>query len=104
MDLKTIGTNAPWGNSATNLNTNFSQINIEVEKLKLAAVSFKGYFSDLNSLQLAVPSPQLGDYAWVGVPFPGIVYKCQTAGVWQNSGQVPTMPTVDLNNWAQQDW
>lgn len=104
MNLITIATNAPWGGSAADLNENFSRTNIEIEKLKLAIVSFKGYFSDLNSLKLAVPAPQPGDYAWVGTPFPGTVYKCQVAGVWQNSGEVPNTPTVDLNNWTQQDW
>ena len=104
MDLLTIGTNAPWGGSAVNINENFSRLDVEVEKLKLATVSFKGYFSDLNSLMLAVPLPQLGDYAWVGSPFPGIVYKCQVAGQWVSTGQAPTVPSVDLNNWTQQDW
>ena len=32
------------------------------------------------------------------------VYKCQVAGQWVSTGQAPTVPQVDLNNWTQQDW
>ena len=104
MDLKTISTNAPWGQSATDLNENFSRTGVEIEKLKVATVNNKGYFMDVASLTAAVPSPRPGDFAWVGTPFPGTVYKCQTAGTWINTGVVPDTPGVDLNNWSQTDW
>ena len=104
MNLITISTNTSWGNSAADLNENFSRANIEIEKLKLATVSFKGYFADSSSLTAAVPLPVPGDYAWAGTPFPGTVYQCQTAGTWTNTGTAPDMPGVDLNNWNQTNW
>ena len=104
MELRTVRTDASWGNSAADLNENFSRTNIEIEKLKLLSVAFKGYFTDSASLGSAVPSPVPGDYAWAGSPFPGTVYQCQTAGTWTNTGAVPDMSGVDLNNWNQADW
>jgi len=104
MNLITINTNTPWGNSAADLNENFSRTNIEIEKLKLASIAFKGYFTDSTSLTNAIPMPIIGDFAWVGTPFPGTVYKCQTAGTWINTGTAPDTPAVNLDNWSQTNW
>ena len=104
MDLKTIGTNAPWGSSAADLNTNFSKTNVEIEKLRNASFRDKGYFSTDALLKAAWPSPLKGDFARAGSPYPGTVWECKSAGTWVNTGVVPSVPAVDLNNWTQTDW
>lgn len=47
--------------------------------------SFKGYFADEESLNARYPSPQTGDYAWVGEPYPGNVYNV-VDGKWHDTG------------------
>jgi hypothetical protein len=117
MDLKTIQAGGAWGTGATDINDNFSTTNVEIEKLKNSVVNFKGYYTDLTSLSALVPVPKAGDYAWVGTPYPGVVYKCQTAGTWTATTEVPSEQEVDLanyvtttqlqtalDNWDQTDW
>ena len=104
MDLKAINGSGIWGTAAADINDNFSRTNIEVEKLKVATINHKGYFTDLPSLKAAVPSPKPGDSAWAGTPYPGTVYDCITAGTWRNTGAVPDTPSADLNNWIQTGW
>ena len=104
MDLLAIGSNATWGNSAADLNENFSRTNVEIEKLRNASFRNKGYFSTEVLLKAAWPSPLKGDFAWAGSPYPGTVWECKVAGTWINTGVVPDVPQLDLNNWNQGDW
>ena len=104
MNLNEIKTNARWGDAATDINENFSRTNIEVEKLKNSTLRDKGYFSTDVLLKAAWPSPVRGDFAWAGSPYPGTVWECKVAGTWTNTGAVPAVPVVDLNNWSQTDW
>lgn len=57
---------------------------------------FKGWYTDLASLQNNHPSPQIGDYAYVkGAESidPAAIYECTTAGTWSDSGR-----TADTSN------
>lgn len=104
MDLNLIQTNARWGDAATGINDNFSRTNVEIEKLRNATFRDKGYFSTIIQLNQAWPSPVVGDFAWVGTPFPGTVFECKQNGIWINTGVVPNIPAPDLNNWNQTAW
>lgn len=76
MELNTINNTGSWGDAAARLNENFSKVNAEVEKARLASSKNKGLFGSLESLRSAYPTPQVGDWAVVGDSIPGPVYRC----------------------------
>ncbi len=100
MELKTVNSTGKWSDVAASLNENFSKTNIEVEKLKNSTTRFKGYYTSYSLLVTAWPSPYVGDYAWVGSEYPGVVYKCVTVGTWTSTTDVPSEQEVTLDNYA----
>lgn len=66
MELNTINKTGTWSEAADRLNNNFSKTSTEVEKVKQNGIRNKGLFSTLESLEEAVPSPVVGDWAVVG--------------------------------------
>ena len=86
MELNTIKNTGNWGNSAANLNENFSKVGTEVDKLKYAAYNSKLYATEAL-LKLSVPSPKVGDWAIVGDSIPGEIYQCNADGVWTSTGK-----------------
>ena len=103
MGLTAIKNNSNWGASAADLNNNFASITAELEKLKAANIKFKGYFTSEDSLKAAYPSPGIGDNAWVGDTYPGVVYQCESYGVWTNTGLIPSAPSVELVDYAKKE-
>lgn len=69
MELNTINKTGTWSETADRLNNNFSKTSTEVEKVKQNAIRNKGLFPTLDSLKAAVPSPVVGDWAVVGIPY-----------------------------------
>lgn len=59
------------------------------------------YFKTLSELQNARPDATAGDKAWVGEPFPGMVWYFTNANKWENTGKVPPAEEVDLTNYAK---
>lgn len=47
----------------------------------------RGFFQTEEALLAAYPNPELGWWATVGDVMPGTVYRCQTEGVWTNTGR-----------------
>ena len=97
-ELSKIQTNTTWSDAANVINQNNDKINAELTSLKSSTTSFKGYFTDLSSLQSAFPNPKDGQTAWVGSPYPGTVYKAK-GGTWSNTGDVPSEQEVNLNDY-----
>ncbi|WP_163273800.1 hypothetical protein [Dysgonomonas sp. 511] len=64
---------------------------------------FKGYFENENLLKSAYPEPKVGDYAYVGSPFPGTVWICRAKGRWDAGGYTPKQPVIELNGYAKKD-
>ena len=62
-----------------------------------------GCFSTSTSLSAKWPSPLVGDTAWVGETYPGVVYRCDVAGTWLATTDVPPSNTVNLSEYATQD-
>lgn len=60
---------------------------------------FKGYYASEQLLINSNPNPVAGDYAYVGISYPGTVYGCEIAGTWYNSGNIP--PVSEEENWLQ---
>ena len=87
------------GDASTTINSNFQNLNTDLEKVKSSTTKFKGYFTSESSLKDKFPSPQSGDTAWVGEPYPGKVYDVQS-GQWHNTNTVPDTGSVDLQDYA----
>lgn len=56
---------------------------------------FKGYYITETSLKNTYPTPFSGDSAWVGEPFPGVVYTVEN-GQWKTSGKAPEFGDINL--------
>lgn len=61
----------------------------EIERIKSEHAGFAKWFVSEAALIKAIPYPNVGDYAWVGEPYPGVIYQCLTKGIWTNTGKVP---------------
>ncbi len=88
-----------WGDASTTINSNFQNLNTDLEKVKSSTTKFKGYFTSESSLKDKYPSPQSGDTAWVGEPYPGKVYDVQS-GQWHNTNTAPDTGSVELNDYV----
>lgn len=61
---------------------------------------FKGYYITESALKKAYPNPITGESAWVGEPFPGVVYVVGEDG-WETTGEAPKYnDSVDLNDYV----
>ena len=104
MELNEIKKTASWGDVATSINENFQKTSMEIESLKSSLKYFKGYFTSESRLKAKIPLPRVGDYAYVGNSYPGIVYACDVSGIWYSTGKSPAdTPGVDLNDYAKKE-
>lgn len=94
-NLSQIKTDSDWGSEASRINQNFQNLNVDLEKVKNSTTKFKGYFSSESVLYEKHPAPSVGEYAWVGIPYPGIIYDVSDSN-WHNTGTVPDDASVDL--------
>lgn len=67
----------------------------DVDKLKLR------YYETESALKEDQPSPNIGDRALVGVPYPGTVWGCKNKGIWYNTGIAPTPEELNLAEYAK---
>ena len=74
-----------------------------MKKLSLSTVRFKGFFNTLESLKSANPKPTIGDYAWVGTVYPGLVYDVIVRGVWRATTNVPPAGSVNLADYPKKN-
>lgn len=70
------------------------------EDLQNATIDRKGWFPNIEVLESAFPNPTPGNTAWVGTPYPGFVYKCEVAGTWTATTEVPPSPEVNIDSKA----
>lgn len=102
-NLSEIKKESNWGDAASTINSNFQNINVDLEKVKSSTTKFKGYFTTETALKQAYPSPKVGDTAFVGEPYPGTVYDVQSNGAWHNTTKAPDADSVDLNDYATKE-
>lgn len=98
-----IKADSNWGDASNTINTNFQNMDVELEKLKNSTTKFKGYFTSESNLKNKFPSPKRGDIAFVGEPYPGNVYDVLTDGSWHNTTKAPETGSVDLQDYVTQD-
>jgi len=103
MELNKIKTDTIWGEAAADVNNNFQRVGIELDKFKDVTLRNKGYFSSESVLREKHPYPQVGDTAWVGSPFPGYVYKCETIGVWTATTDKPDTGEINMEGFAKKE-
>lgn len=99
MNLDLIKNNTKWEEAANSINSNFNKTNLELTKIAASSVKHKGYFTTEAALLAAQPSPKVGDNAYVGATYPGVVYICNTAGIWTATTTVPSPPAVSLSEY-----
>lgn len=102
-NLSQIKADSNWGDASNTINTNFQNMDVEVEKLKNSTTRFKGYFTNETNLKKKFPSPKRGDIAFVGEPYPGNVYDVLTDGSWHNTNKAPDTDSVNLNDYATKE-
>lgn len=92
MDLNTIQSDGRWGDVAAFINANFEKIRLELMKLRHASIlTFcKGYFSTESRFLKKYPTGKTGEYAFVGIPWPGTVYEWADTE-WVNTGIAPQL-------------
>lgn len=99
MNLDLIKNNTKWEEAANSINSNFNKTNLELTKIAASSVKHKGYFTTEAALLAAQPSPKVGDNAYVGATYPGVVYICNTAGMWTATTTVPSPPAVNISEY-----
>lgn len=102
MALNKIKTEASWGESANNLNSNFESIETDLIKVKNATTRNKGYFSSSSALKSAFPTANVGDKAYVGSSYPYQIWTW-SGSTWANSGSTGGEESVDLGNYYTKD-
>lgn len=102
-NLSQIKADSNWGDASNTINTNFQNMDVELEKLKNSTTRFKGYFTSESNLKNKFPSPKRGDIAFVGEPYPGNVYDVLTDGSWHNTAKAPETGSVDLQDYVTKD-
>ena len=101
IELNSIQPTGIWASIAAQLNENFRKVCIGLQSVVDSYSSFKGYYEGYDTLLKYWNSPHPGATAWVGVPYPGVVYECRTEGVWSRTTHVPGTPGVDLNDYVK---
>ena len=102
MGLNNINSKSTWGQAASDINTNFTTISSDLNKVKNATTKNKGFFTSLSDLQSYVKQATVGDWAYVGTSYPLTIYK-YNGSIWVDSGVFggPTMfeETDDTTNY-----
>ncbi len=78
-----------------NINSKIKDVNAATSDLKSIIGMDKGVFANIDVLQTAYPSPQVGFSAKVGTEIPYAIYVCEKAGTWKDSGAKYT-PTTQI--------
>lgn len=92
IELNRILSDGRWGDVAAFINANFEKVRVELLKLRHASIlTFcKGYFSTESRFLEKYPTGKTGEYAFVGIPWPGTVYEWQDTA-WVNTGVTPQL-------------
>lgn len=99
-NFNNVSNSGNWGSISNVLNENFTLAKLAIEGLQNLSVHSKGLFATASDLNTAIPSPKVGDYAYVGSTLPATIYRCNTEGTWTNTGQTGGTDPVDLTNYV----
>ena len=100
MNLEDIKQQTTWNDAAEGINSNFANVNIEIEKLKNVTTRDKGYYQTVESLIAAHPTASAGSRAFVGYVAPHAVYAWDNStSKWVDTGETVADGTLDLGNY-----
>ena len=85
MGLNKIESSGSWGKAASDINSNFNTIGVDLEKVKNATIRNKGYFSSSSELKSQHPTANVGDVAHVGDSYPYAIWKWNGSN-WYDTG------------------
>lgn len=100
MNLDALKVDSTWGESANTINQNMQRLQVAVERTSLSKEKNKGYFLTEAALKIAWPTPQKGDNASAGDPYPGVIYVCEKDGTWINTGKQAELPSIVQDNYV----
>ena len=100
MNLEDIKQQTTWNDAAEGINSNFANVDIEIEKLKNVTTRDKGYYQTVESLIAAHPTASAGSRAFVGYVSPYAVYAwVNSTSRWVDTGETVADGTLDLGNY-----
>lgn len=102
MTLNSIQSNSTWGKAASDINTNFTTISADLEKVKNATTKNKGYFKNDTLLKQTYKTATVGDIAYVGTTYPYQIWEWN-GSTWANSGATGGSESVNLNNYVTKE-
>lgn len=102
MELNSILSNSTWGKAASDINTNFTTISADLEKVKNATTKNKGYFKNDTLLKQTYKTATVGDIAYVGTTYPYQIWEWN-GSAWANSGATGGSESVNLNDYATKE-
>lgn len=99
-NLNNVPNSGTYGVAINEVNHNFSLVKGAIDGLEARTIRSKGLFPTVAALNAAYPSPQVGDYAYVGSGLPAEIYDCVTAGTWHDTGQTGGSETINLGDYS----
>lgn len=102
MELNSILSNSTWGKAASDINTNFTTISVDLEKVKNATTKNKGYFKNDTLLKQTYKTATVGDIAYVGTTYPYQIWEWN-GSTWADSGATGGSESVNLNDYTTKE-
>ena len=100
MNLQSISHIYSWGTIASVLNDNFDIVCGAIESGKSEQSLARGIFKTLTDLEIAYPSPNIGDWAYVGTSFPAYIYTWNGIS-WLKSEDQKQPDEIELETYIQ---
>ena len=100
MNLQSISHIYSWGTVASVLNDNFEKVREAIESGNSEQSLAKGVFPTLVDLEAAYPSPNIGDWGYVGTSFPAYLYTWNGTS-WEKSKDQTQPDEIELETYIQ---
>ena len=103
MNLQSISHITYWGTASSVLNDNFEEVRRVIEYGNSEQSLAKGVFKTLEDLRTAYTSPNIGDWAYVGISFPAYYYTWNGAS-WVKSEDMRQPDEIELEGYIQSEY
>lgn len=85
-NISQVKTDSNWGDAASTINSNFQNINTELEKTKSVTTVKLPWATSVTELKKMIPNPYYGQLGLVGSSLPASVYKWNGSS-WADTGE-----------------
>ena len=102
MNLQSISQIYSWGTVASVLNDNFEKVREVIESGNSEQSLAKGVFPTLDDLEAAYPTPNIGDWGYVGTSFPAYYYTWNGTS-WVRSASPKQPDDIELVGYIQSE-